>query len=381
MNFRRSDPGLACFLLSCFLSVACHRSNEAEGKSRKTAPSAAPEASASATKVAASVWPPPAPPRVPPQLVACGGRDFYRIDQQSLQVFEINPVTPPPQIRGSAVARQTTEVEITEPKNVLWLAKKRVLVIAKKNLLLYELDGTGARRYLPVATPRLILAWPDPREVDTFWLHNQGERTVRQFRLGSLPESEAKSAPKQPKAARPVTAGQVQELTDFDSRLFTVLSDGTPLYSTKDGLRRLGDSSDSPFPAPSQPATGLFADPTPDRYWLADASGALVLWDRKRAESPVFSSRVPGVVIDVASEGQRVAVLSMELAGASYRSTLSIFSKGEQKGQLSVAPTVAASGQPKLDVCLIPGRPWAVVGGKHWLQLLDWSAPRLLAEW
>jgi hypothetical protein len=42
---------------------------------------------------------------------------------------------------------------------------------------------------------------------------------------------------------------------------------------------------------------------------------------------------------------------------------------------------MAHLGQPALDLCLIEGRPWVVVGGRQWLQLLDWAGPRLLAEW
>jgi len=46
-----------------------------------------------------------------------------------------------------------------------------------------------------------------------------------------------------------------------------------------------------------------------------------------------------------------------------------------------VGPSLAYLGQPELDLCLIAGRPWVVVGGKDWMHLLDWKARRLLAEW
>ena len=371
---------LCVLLLLFWSSVACRRSSQPE-ESKQAASSATAMVSASAKPVASTQWPPPKPPTLPPQLVACGERDFYRIDQHTLQVFEVAKVIPPPNIRGSRVARQTTEVDIAGPENVVSLAKKRVLVIAKDGLLRYEFGDKEARRYRPIAAPGPVVAWADPRESDAFWLRVQAEKSVRKYVLASPAEPGAKS----PKAAtKPGTVidGVVEPLTDFDSRLFTVLTDGTPFYSTPQGLRRLGDSSEPrPFPALSKPPTILFADPTPNRYWAADSSGALALWDLKGPEAPVFSSRVPGVVIDVATQGEEVAVLSMELAEASYRSTLTIFSKGKQQGRLSIAPSVAAHGQPKLDVCLLAGRPWAVVGGRHWLQLLDWTAPRLLAEW
>jgi hypothetical protein len=71
----------------------------------------------------------------------------------------------------------------------------------------------------------------------------------------------------------------------------------------------------------------------------------------------------------------------MVLRGPSYQPSVTVFSKGEQQGQLSVGPTMAHLGQPNLDLCLIAGRPWMVVGGKDWMQLLDWTSRRLLAEW
>lgn len=86
-------------------------------------------------------------------------------------------------------------------------------------------------------------------------------------------------------------------------------------------------------------------------------------------------------MIDTATEGDRVAVLSLELVGRDYRPTVSIFSKAGQTHRLNVAATDASEGPPELDLCLVPARPWVVVGTRRWLQLLDWDPPRLLAEW
>ena len=77
----------------------------------------------------------------------------------------------------------------------------------------------------------------------------------------------------------------------------------------------------------------------------------------------------------------RVAVLSIEARVQAYHPTVTIFSEGKQLAQRRVSGTPGASGQPQLDLCLIPGRPWVVVGGKRWLQLVDWETPRLLSEW
>lgn len=315
-------------------------------------------------------------PSVPPQLVACGEREFYRINQSALQVFEVADDVPPPHIRGSSVARQMTQLNIADPLNVFSMAKKRALVIAENGVFHYELGQTRAQPHAPIPAPAALVAWSDPRDADAFWVRTLGDASLRHYALSSLASSEGKSAP-----SSAAEADRVQPLAGFDSRLFTPLADGTPLFSTAAGLVRDGDELPAPFPRLAAPATLLFADAASDRYWVADARGNLGLWDRQSGESPIATSKVPGVVIDVAREGTRVAVLSLELGGGSYRPSVTIFENGQQSARLSIGPSVASGVQPLLDLCLIAGRPWVVVGGRYWLQILDWTTPRLLAEW
>jgi hypothetical protein len=319
---------------------------------------------------------PAATPSVPPQLVACRGRDFYRITTKSLQAFEVSERIPPPQIRGSATAQQKAQVDVAEPLNVILLSNEGVLVIAKHNVFRYERGQEQTQLSAPVPTPSPLQAWPDPRSADSFWVRTLGDPSLHRYTLAVRARPDSGSPRKAAKLR-----SRVQELSEFDGHLFAVLADGVPFYSTKNGMARGAEAQPLPFPKLSRPATVVFPDSSPDRYWAADAWGNLGLWDRKRGESPVLAARVPGAVIDVAIQGARVAVLSMELSGPMYRPTVTIFSNGEQQGRLSIGPSAASPGQPELDLCLIAGRPWVVVGGRHWLQLLDWSSPRLLAEW
>ncbi len=313
---------------------------------------------------------------MPPQLVACGRREFHRITRNSLQAFEVVEQVPPPHIRGGSVARQTVQLDMADPLNLLPLEKGRVLVIARNNLFRYELGQTQSRRYAPIPEPGPLLGWLDPTSPESFWVRTLGSESLSHYALSSLAPSD-KTSPSSHSGP-----GHVQSLPGFDSRLFTLLADGQPLYSTKTGLLRLGSpAGPTPFPKLVTLPTLLFADSSPARYWAADASGNLRLSDLEKGDSPVVTARVHGVVIDVAQEGDRVAVLSLELQGQSYRPSVTIFERGEQRGRLRIGPSVATGVQPQLDLCLIAGRPWVVVGGRHWLQLLDWSAPRLLAEW
>ena len=312
---------------------------------------------------------------MPPQLVVCGERDFHRITQRSLEAFEIAEKLPPPQIRGSRVARQTQELAIAEPSNLVSLAKKSMLVVAAAGV--YQLGEKQAVHYAPIPARAPFVVLPEPRRPGAFRVHSGGDAKLAVYAPDGLPRGAAGAA----SALAKLTARE-EPLPDFDARLFTVLADGTPLYSTPKGLVRHGDPSPAnPFPRLSAPATVLFADVSPRRYWAADASGGLGLWEPKEGASAIFTSRVPGVVIDTAGEGERVAVLSMDLVGDDYRPTVTIFSSGKQQAQLNLGPSLASQGQPKLDLCLIAGRPWVVVGGMQWLQLLDWDSRRLLSEW
>lgn len=359
-------------------SAACSRR---EPGPERQSPSAAASASAG---VAVAVSPkrkrdepgPPAPPpkpavtpSVPPQLVACGsGRDFYRITDKALEVFEVSKKIPPPQVRGSAAALQTAAVAMAEPLNVISVARDGVLVIGKQNVFRYVPGSKSARASAPIPTPGPLVAWSDPARSGSFWVRVAGEKSLRSYTPAAAP----KAAPSQ----------REQALPDFDARLFTVLSDGTPFYSTPKGLVRAGDEAEAAaVPRPSEPATLVFADAVADRFWAADARGNLGLWQRKQEGAPVFSASVPGAVIDVAVEGERVAVLSVDVVDQNYRPTVTVFSDGKQKAQQRVSGTPAADGPPKLDLCLIPGRPWVVVGGTRWMQLVDWETPRLLSEW
>lgn len=363
-------------LLAC-AGMACSRREpgpERQVTSASASPSASAAARAASPKRKRSEPGPPAPPprpavtpSIPPQLVLCGtGRDFYRITDDALEVFEVSKKIPPPQVRGSAAAVQVASVPMTKPLNVFPFAKQGVLVVGAQQVWRYEPGQKSARSHAPIPAARPLVAWSDPERTGSFWVRMLGESSLREYAAAAL-----KVAP----------AARERPLPDFDARLFTVLGDGALLYSTPAGLVRTGGAGAAvPLPKLAEPATLLFPDVVPDRYWAADARGNLGLWDED-GTTPIFSARVPGAVIDVALEGARVAVLSIHVVGQSYQPTVTIFSEGREISQRRVSGTPASQGQPKLDLCLIRGRPWVVVGGTRWMQLVDWETPRLLAEW
>jgi len=351
--------------LSLAVSACSRRPVEPQRKEPSASPSASPAPPARAPLLPAPVPPePPKTPAVPPQIVACGERDFYRITADAFEAFEVAVKLPPPEIRGSRVARKVTRLAVAEPSNVLALGAKRALVVAKDGVHRYEHGKPEARRYPPVAERGPFAAWLDPRRADGLRVHAAGESNLHEYTL-----------------ANATAKARVQPLPEFDTRLITVLASGTALYSTSKGFSQEGRAASSvPSGELGEPAIALWAGPTQDRYWAASASGKLALFDLKAA-SPLVSTTVPGAVLDVAVSGERSAALSLALSGPDYRTTVTLFTKAAPVAEFPLGPTFAIPKQPEIDLCLLSGGPWLVVGGKQWLQLLDWQTRRLLAEW
>jgi hypothetical protein len=375
----RARPVCLAIALTFAQSACSRRSTEHQAATTSGKPSATSSAGVTPDVLPSSVQkerPAPVTPKVPPQLVACGERDFYRITRSALQVFEIAAQQPPPQIRGSRVVRQTTEMPVAEPLNVLTTARKGAVVIAKDGVLGYEPGQKALRRHAPIPTSAPLVAWLDPRRADSLRVHAVGDEKVREYSLAALSSAEPDSPPPPAQVPR-----QVESLEGFDGRLFTLLADETAFYSTPNGLVRRGSEARlTRFYALPAATTLLFADVSPTRYWAGDASGRVALWDLEQSASPRFGATVPGVVVDAAQEGERVAVLSIALSAGSYLPTVTIFSNGKELGRVDTGPS-STRQQPEVDVCLVAGRPWVVVAGRRWLQLLDWESHRLLAEW
>jgi hypothetical protein len=275
--------------------------------------------------------------------VACDGLEFYRITERALHAFEASKQVPPPHLRGSATASHFARIDLSEPLNLIALGEGRVLVIGKQNVFRYQRGEKQARPVARIPTPASLFVWPDERQADAFWVRVLGEQQAHHYTLPSSTDSNP--TPRLAEHTEPLAAG---------SR----------------GL-----------PAPSGSATLTFPDGSPNRYWTADPSGNLGLRNRDRPEPPVFTARVPGVVIDSAVQDDHVAVLSMRLEGDSYRPTVTVFSERRERSRFDLGPSIASLGQPELDLCLLAARPWLVVGGRQWLLLFDWSDPRLLAQW
>lgn len=364
---------ILCFAFGFHASACSRCGSEKDTQGQAPEPSKEPQRVEPAAAAPRPELRPAVSPTTPPQWIACGREnplEFYRITNKELDIFEITPKLPPPEIRGSSVARKSMKLDIASPLNLLSLPQGGALVTTRDALLRIQL-GKEVERYAPIQQRAPLVLWSSS-DANAFEVRGATEPAIFEYRLPT-------TAPSKAGASEPLGA-RSKPLPGFDLKHLILLSDGVPLYSTEQGLVRGGEAS-SKQGARLGEGDALFADPSPKHYWVARRSGALERWNVSSTESPERESRLDGAWIDSASDQGRLAVLSLKLNGQDYHPTVTVFENGLETGRLAVAPLPASLGQPDLDLCLIGSRPWVVVGGLHWLQLLNLSPPRLLAEW
>lgn len=404
---------------SCWLATLACRDEPKDAASSSetttTLSSDSPAPSDSAPKAAPAPAPPraapaePKTPKTPPQHVACGVRDFYRVTGDALQVFQSAEVIPPPAIRGSAVARQIDEHEQHKPSNVVAFAGGALS--AGENATVHYQEGKATQHPpLDGSAPRTL--WADSKKERAFWVHREGAAQFDQYTLAPTPNAQTTKATPEPKnlekpnnAQQPAKADNPAEPEDsptgsaratreplkptasrklpgFDGRAFAVMPNGSPYYSTPSGLLEAAVISPAEHHPQLQPSAHLLlASTRPTELWTSDERGDLALWRGNRSDAPERTWKIPGAIIDVEKRDDTIVVLSLELSGDSYRPTITVITKGERVTQFHVAPSPASLGLPVVDLCVLRDRPWVVVGTSQWLQLLDWTSRRLLAEW
>ncbi len=308
-----------------------------------------------------------------PQLLACGERTFARLGANSLQVFELLP-------DAKREARPAAHIDLPKPLNLISLAGESRLVITASKVFRHYRTEKSAPSFarIPVLGP--LVAWPDARDIDGFWVRYLRDPSLHHYTLARAPEAApSESQPAVAGGDSAVTIGEVQLLPGFDRRLFTLMADGTPFYSTSNGLER-GGSTPRRSPLPSMPnVVALWAGSNSRQYWAASALGFVGLWEQSRGEPQLVASRVEGAVLQAAVRGKTTVIVSVELASEQYRVHVSTFDGRARGKEWALTPTHDV--QPVVDVCLLGAQPRVLVGGREWLQLFDVQSGALLGEW
>lgn len=261
----------------------------------------------------------------------------------------------------------------------------------------YRLGRLDTRAELLAPVPRLgpMLILPAADSSDHFWLLYEGIRRVPEFDL-----QETVLTPY-------VSVLSWTELGELDGRAVAAPGDGTFIYTTVRGLRRVdaeGNARDLPVPGLGSDIWRLLADPEGGGLWVATGSHVEYLQQVGGAGKPRRGAQLelPPHTVALAAQGRELAVLAVEsiearraqLRAEVYtRAELSAEAPGglrlrrvlrqEDRSAADQQSTHAPDAGPSRlspapfapEVVLAPGRPWLAIHG-FGLSVFDWQTGR-----
>ncbi|MEY4550973.1 MAG: hypothetical protein RL685_7168 [Pseudomonadota bacterium] len=252
----------------------------------------------------------------------------------------------------------------------------------------YRLARPDRRAEQLAPVPRLgpTTIVPGADTSDHFWLLYEG--------ISSAPEFDLQETVLTPY----VSVLGWTELAEFDGRAVTSPGDGSFIYSTVRGLRRVdaeGGARDIALPDPGGDIWRLLADPTGGGLWVATRSHVQYLARVGSAEQ----SPIPGVWLELPPRTVAIAALGLELA------ILAVESIDDRRAQLradvytrearspgsprvlrlrrelrhddtlparpGVGPSLGSAPRFAPELALAPGRTWLAING-FGLSVFDW---------
>lgn len=230
------------------------------------------------------------PPDHPGQRIAISGDRLAWLDAERLRVLSLPD------------SSEVTSFEAADARNVVALTGGGFLIVARDHV--QRLSPRDERPELFPRAPRIgpttIIA--SRHESTQFWMHYAGISLVPRFDLAA------------PDRIASLPMLDMTELIGFDRRALLGLGDGSFVYTTADGLRRI-DVEGRPEHLPSVELAGriwgLSGDARLDRVWAATSSHLYLLHVRERAES-LRRLELPAHPVALGSDAGAVAVLSVE---------------------------------------------------------------------
>jgi hypothetical protein len=300
------------------------------------------------------------------QVLACGPLGFVRLIEQGFEVYSYRNLTRTARYEDGAFTH------VTEQPGYSYL-----LVGAGPSLLYYQANPRlTVLGHLPALGPFTI--WADPQARERLWVHYLKDDAVHHFEL-----------PRDSERAGELLGSLA--LPNFDGNLLARLTAGQWIYaaySESGGADpfaggpaagkqlRLVDGARTAwlggFPAQSEAA----AAGSGVGVWLLSMRGALAF------ELSPLDRLVPNGAIDLASEpwvavteGGRLAVIGQEVKARTRLWTLQVVETGKTRALLPLSFDDAADvrSASRRALCLVPGRPWVVVGGPNELRVIDYT--------
>jgi hypothetical protein len=240
--------------------------------------------------------------------------------------------------------RAVTHFRAADARNVVGLTGGGFLIAARDHV--QRLSDQERRPELFPRAPRIgpTTIFPSRHESEQFWLYFEGIDRLPRFDLGAPPRV----------ASLPILDST--ELPEFDRRALLGLGDGSFIYTTADGLRRIdveGHREHLPQPELAGRVWALGRDERLDRAWAATEQHLYLVHVREQAATLQRLELRPHPVALAAEEG-RAALLSIESVGREQtRLRVDVYAQapeGSAALHLSAAPATPgdAGSEPEL---------------------------------
>lgn len=257
---------------------------------------------------------------------------------------------------------------VADARNVVGVTGGGFLIAGRDHV--QRLSGMERRPEAFPRAPRIgpTTIFPSRHESEQFWLYYAGITRMPRFDLGAPPLV----------ASLPML--DWTELHAFDRRALLGVGDGSFVYSTSDGLRRIdveGRREHLPNPELAGRLWALGRDQRLDRVWAATDQHLYLLHVRERIQV-VRRFELPQHPVALAAEATTVAVLSVEsLAPASALLRIDVYVDGAAPsrvirfGTAQAAALAAPSArfEPELELSSADG---LVAVNAHGLQVFDY---------
>jgi hypothetical protein len=258
-------------------------------------------------------WPEPeplralSPPDAPSQRIAFSRGRLAWLVGEELWVWSLDTLAPDARFRAPGA------------RNVVALTGGGFLVAAAEHLL--RLSNAERRPEVLPRAPRLgpTLIIPSRIESEQFWLYYAGISELPRFDLGG------------PQRVASLPMLDWTELFEFDRRALLGLGDGSFVYTTADGLRRIdveGRRERLPHPELGGRVWALGRDQRLDRVWAATERHLYLVHVREQA-SVLRRFELGPYPVGLAADEGTVAILRVEsLAPTTARAVVDVYLDG-----------------------------------------------------
>jgi hypothetical protein len=273
------------------------------------------------------------PPEHPHQRLAFSRERLAWLDGDELRVFELADFSVAATFRAD------------DARNVVGLTGGGYLIAGREHLL--RLSDRQSRPEVFPHAPRIgpTTIVPSRQESEQFWMYYEGIDKVPRFDLGA------------PSRIASLPMLDWTELYQFDRGALLGVGDGSFVYTTRDGLRRIdneGHRENLPQPEVAGRVWALALDARLDRVWAATSQHLYLLEARGRADVVRRLELAPHPLA-LAAEAGVLAVLSLERASeSSLRLRVDVYPPGADaprvlRTYVRVPPAADAAAPPAFE--------------------------------